>query len=110
MISALEPGLVRIGNQDLRSSFVVSPTHLIDAWPPRDLASLVANHLDIVLGMEPELILLGTGARLAFPSAEIFAHVTSRGVGFEVMDNAAACRTYNVLVHEQRAVALAVLQ
>ena len=59
--------------------------------------------------MEPELIVLGSGARQIFPPLAFGATFSPRGVGFEVMDTGAACRTYNVLVGEQRRVVAVLL-
>ena len=61
------------------------------------------------LALGPEILVLGTGARHVFPPPATHTHVLSRGVGFEVMDTAAACRTYNVLVQERRRVVAALI-
>ena len=62
-----------------------------------------------MLSLEPEIVILGTGERQVFPEPSLFAAVAGRGVGLEVMDNGAACRTYNVLLAEGRRVALAII-
>ena len=54
-------------------------------------------------------MLLGTGSRQRFPSSDLFGIVTGAGIGLEVMDTAAACRTYNILVSEGRMVAAALI-
>ena len=55
-------------------------------------------------------MLLGTGATLVWPDEDLMAALAARGVGLEIMSTAAACRTYNVLVHERRRVVAASVQ
>jgi len=101
-IRAVQPGRIRVADSELTASFLISPDRLVPEWPPRALEELRDEHLEQVLELEPEVVLLGTGDRIVFPEARIFAMFQSRGIGFEVMDTAAACRTYNVLVSEER--------
>jgi uncharacterized protein len=53
--------------------------------------------------------LLGTGPRQQFPEAKIFGLFGEQGIGLEVMDNGALCRTFNILVAEDRAVTAAII-
>ena len=62
-----------------------------------------------MLALQPALVLLGTGTRLRFPSAAVMATLLTRGIGIEVMDSAAAARTFNVLATEGRRVVAAFL-
>lgn len=94
----------RVNDRVLRSSFILSPDQLIEAWPPRDSGGLVPDDLEPLLAMRPELILLGTGERQVFPSTAVMAACLTRGIGIEVMANAAAARTFNVLAGESRRV------
>jgi len=55
-----------------------------------------------MLELDPELVLLGTGDRMQFPPQSITQPLMQQSVGLEVMNTAAACRTYNVLAHEGR--------
>jgi len=73
------------------------------------VADLDANHVTHLLALEPELVLVGTGARQIFPDPAFGAAFLRAGVGFEVMDTGAACRTFNVLVNEHRRVAAVLL-
>ena len=77
---------------------------LLRKLSPADVAALESRHLDRVLALAPEIILLGTGSRLVFPPRELMLRVQARGVGMEVMDTGAACRTFNVLLAEDRVV------
>lgn len=94
----------RVNERWLTASFVISPDHLIEDWDASDAKSLQPGDLDALLALEPEVILLGTGERQVFPEAITVAACLSRGVGLEVMTNAAAARTFNVLAAEERRV------
>jgi uncharacterized protein len=108
-VTARGPGEVRIGTRLFRQSVVVSAEAILDDWPVRDAAAFIDSAVEAVLGLGPEIIILGTGERQVFPEPRVFATVSARGVGLEVMDNGAACRTYNVLLAEGRRVALALI-
>jgi len=97
------------GKACLTRSFVITSQDLSSDWSPESLEELEAEHLTALLAYEPELILLGTGASLRFPSGETMARVQEAGVGLEVMDTAAACRTFNILVSEDRRVVAALM-
>lgn len=108
VILAYAPGEVTLRGQVLRASAIVTPERIVE-WPVTALADLTPAALDHVLALEPEIVLLATGVVQRFPEPEAYAHVNSRGVGFEVMEIGAACRTYNLLVADARRVALALL-
>ena len=98
---------IRIGEQRLQGSCIVSADSLIAEWAPRTFAELAPEHLEPILALKPELVLLGTGPSQHFPPAVIRGAFASRGVGLEVMDLGAACRTFNILVQEERQAAAA---
>lgn len=104
VVRAYRPGSVSIGEHTVSQSCLFNANQLLADWPPRAVAELSVAHFDTAFAWEPELILLGTGARQEFPSREIYAAILARRIGFEVMDTGAACRTYNVLVGENRRV------
>jgi uncharacterized protein len=107
-VTARAPGEVRIGDRVLRCSFVVSAELLDDAWPVHRVED-IASSLEALLCLGADILILGTGETQQFPDPTVFAAVAARGIGFEVMDNGAACRTYNVLLAEGRRVALALI-
>jgi uncharacterized protein len=86
-------------------SFVIAPDTLVEDWPVTDARAMVPGDLDPLLALAPELLVLGTGADQAFPPAAVLAACLQRGIGIEVMTNAAAARTYSVLAGEGRRVA-----
>jgi uncharacterized protein len=97
------------GPVDIQASFVMLPTRLIQGWEPCRLEDLCAVHLEGLRELSPEVLLLGTGKTLRFPAPQVTRGLLEYGIGVEVMDNAAACRTYNFLVAEGRKVAVAIL-
>jgi uncharacterized protein len=108
-VRAYAAGEIRVGETVLRRSCVLSADRLITDWRPQTFAELTLADLDAVLALDPEIVVLGTGSRQRFPEPALLASVYARGVGCEVMDLGAACRTYNVLVSEDRKVVAALL-
>jgi uncharacterized protein len=98
---------IRVGEQSIRSSCIITAESLVADWPPATLDELTLTHLEPIFELRPELVLLGTGAQQRFASAPIRAAFASKGIGVESMDLGAACRTFNVLVQEERRVAAA---
>ena len=98
-----------VNERTLHHSFCVAPDALVEDWPWRDATTLPPEALEPLLALQPELIVLGTGATQAFPPAATLATALRRGVGLEAMTNAAAARTYSVLAGEGRRVVAAFL-
>ena len=95
---------VTLIDRELGSSFLLAPDRVVEQWPVTQAGVLDANHVEAVLALQPELVILGTGTRQVFPAAAFMAGFLRHNVGIEVMDNAAAARTYNLLAGEGRRV------
>lgn len=95
--------------QTLTSSFVITPSQLLTDWPPQNVSALAAAHFTAILDAAPEVLLLGSGTRLTWPPPQLLTPLIEAGVGVEVMDSGAACRTYNILAADGRRVAAAIL-
>lgn len=91
-------------DRELSASFLLMPDRVVESWPVDSASALNAGHVGDFLALQPELVILGTGERQVFPAAEFMAGLLRKGVGIEVMDNAAAARTYNLLAGEGRRV------
>ena len=109
-ISSYGRGLFRTVGVEHRGSLLILP----EATLPWDVISAEGLSLDsfapiLRLGPSVGFVLLGTGARQIFPTPEIRAAFTSAGIGLEAMDTGAACRTYNVLLGEERVFAAALI-
>ena len=100
---------VRVSQQEFRRSLIVTPERLVSDWPPQTFGDLVEAQFEVIAGLEPEMVLLGTGSRQRFPRPSLVRSLVARSVGVEVMDTAAACRTYNIIMLEGRRVAAALL-
>ena len=98
-----------VNEQRLEASFLLAPNDLVTGWRPATVADLQPQDMDAVLAMQPALVLLGSGASLRFPAPAVMATCLTRGIGIEVMDNAAAARTFNGLATEGRRVVAAFL-
>lgn len=109
VISAFGPEGMTVNGQLLSGSAIVPHTGDVLAWPVNRLEDLTAEHFEAVARLAPEVVLLGSGARLRFARPELLRPLIERRIGVETMDTAAACRTYNILVSEGRAVVAALL-
>jgi uncharacterized protein len=103
------PGEVVVNQTRYTTSLVVTPQRIIADWPPQCFADLQAAHFEILAGLKPEVVVLGTGQRLRFPAPALTASLVNAGIGLEVMDTAAACRTYNILMGDGRLIAAAIM-
>ncbi len=108
-IKGYGPGWINVNDQEIRRSVIVTPDRLLTDWPPQTFADLEESHFQTLLELEPEIVLLGTGDRQRFPRSQLTRALLARGVGVEVMDSSAACRTYNIIMMEDRRVAAALL-
>jgi len=102
-------GYVMVNGARIERSVVVLPERLLPDWPPSTFDELAPEHFAALEGLGREIVLLGTGSQQRFPRPEILLPLLRAGVGVEVMDLQAACRTYNILMAEQRKVAAALL-
>ncbi len=109
VIQAYEDNSVQIDNKFYNTSLILSPQKLQSPWRPGSIESLSSEDFQPVLALNPEIVILGTGKKLVFPATEILLSVYQKGLGIEIMDTAAACRTYNILVSENRKVAAALI-
>ena len=107
LIRAYGGGELRINDDIYRETVIVTASTVLTLPEIRNMNDLGTFDPARIFALDPELVLLGTGPRQIFPAATFRAQYSSAGIGFEVMDTGAACRTFNVLAAEQRrAVAL----
>ena len=103
-IRAYGDGELRVNDTVYRGAVILSGTEILSEPDMRDLSEAVKIDPARILALGPEVILLGTGQRQIFPPPAFGAQFLQAGIGFEVMDTGAACRTFNVLAAEQRRV------
>ncbi len=107
LIRSYSPAGIRVADQLLTRTCIVTADRLISDFAPESFAELGPAHLAVLFELSPELVILGTGPTQRFAAAAVRAAFTARGIGLEAMELGAACRTYNVLVQEERRVAAA---
>lgn len=100
---------VRIGPDYYRNSLIITPETIIPNWPPTVPEHLTVEDLEMIIALQPELILVGTGSVLKFPPPFVLEGIANAGLGIDFMDSRAACRTYNVLFADGRRVAAGVM-
>jgi len=109
IIRSYSPGEIQLRDEVIRSNVIISGNRIIPDWQPSPIENLSITDFADVLELQPEIILLGTGSRQHFPDIGLLTELMQSGVAIEVMETAAACRTFNVLIGEQRAVVAALL-
>jgi uncharacterized protein len=109
VFSGYGEGYVAINQVRYERNLIVLPDHIIENWQVESVAQLKAAHFDCLLSFQPEIVLLGTGATLRFPDLQLMKAMVASGIGLEVMDTHATCRTYNILSAEGRRVAAALI-
>ena len=107
VIRAWEAGALRVGDEWLEGHVILTAERIIRDWCVTVPENLQLSDLEPAIALSPEIIIVGTGAQLTFPELGLMAALAEKRIGLEIMDTPAACRTYNVLVHEERRVAAA---
>lgn len=109
IIRAYEQGYITVNDESFTSSLVITQQRIIPDWIPQTFDAMEPGHLHQLTEMKPEIVLLGTGDQIQFPEPALQAIIMECGIGLEVMDTAAACRTYNILSAEGRNVMAALI-
>jgi uncharacterized protein len=102
VITAYDNSSISINGKPFSQSLIVTRSSLQENWDVSAIDLLQPDHINQVLLLNPELIIIGTGNKLIFPAVEIYANIIERGIGVDFMDTGAACRTYNILMSEGR--------
>lgn len=105
LVEGYAPGQIIIDGRTYCEGLILSPERIVTGWGPTDAADLSTAHLAALLELGPQLIVIGTGPRQVFPHPRALQSVLAQGIGVEIMDTGAACRTYNLLMAEGRRVA-----
>ncbi|TAN80871.1 MAG: hypothetical protein EPN14_05180 [Gallionella sp.] len=100
---------VMVNGERYERSIAVHAQAVRDDWNAAGFDQLSEAHFAWFLDLKPDVLLLGTGARQRFPHPRLYRALTDAGIALECMDTPAACRTYNILVAENRRVVAAIL-
>ena len=109
VVSGYGPGFIEINGERHGCALVVGPEHLDTNWMVSDADAIDADAMVALASLRAEIVLIGTGARQRFPAPAALRPLIEAGIGYEVMDTRAACRTYNILVAEDRKVLAALI-
>jgi uncharacterized protein len=100
---------VTVAKREYRHHLIITPEHLFEPWQAPGAAELGIADFDCLSRLELEVVLLGTGKNQIFPPPLLQVEFGRKGIGFEIMNTAAACRTFNILAGEGRKVAAALI-
>lgn len=109
VIRAWESGRIRIGERWVGGNVIVTPDEIVPDWAVANPHAIVAADLGPAIERRPEIIVLGTGDTMHTPDVELMAALAEHAIGLEIMSTPSACRTFNVLVHEERRVIAALI-
>jgi uncharacterized protein len=108
LVTAYGDDYVVVNGVRHEESVVLLPSRVVE-WGGHAFDKLTKEDFGFLGSLDAEIVLLGTGARQRFPHPRLTGALTQARIGLEVMDVQAACRTYNILVAEERRVAAALL-
>lgn len=100
---------VMVSRERFDTSIVVMASDVRSDWDAASFDALNEAHFEYFLALKPEVLLLGTGTQQRFPHPRLYRKLTNAGIGVECMTTPAACRTYNILVEEDRKVIAAII-
>ena len=109
LFSGYGPGFVAVNGLRYERCVVVSP-QAVTEWNVAGFDALTVAHFGFIEALKPEIVILGTGAAQRFPGRDLTRGLAAAGIGVEIMDSRAACRTYNILATEGRKVVAAILK
>ena len=109
VVTGTGPGWVRVGTVEYRANIILLPDAVIEGWAPAGFDTLRETDFAALLAHTPEMVLLGTGERQRFVHPSLLQSLSGARVGVDAMDTRAACRTFNILVAEDRRVAAALI-
>lgn len=109
IITGYGKGFISVNEVTYQQSLIITPEKLVTDWAASNPKDLTLKNLLQLKNWQPEIVIIGTGEKQIFLESEIMFWFSSQGMGFEVMDSAAACRTYSILMSENRTVVAALL-
>jgi uncharacterized protein len=102
-VSGYGPGFFRVGTHLLRGACLISP------WDAGPWGGFEDTAGPLTLVGRIDVLFVGTGAEIAHVPVAFRAAIEAAGMGVEVMNSPAACRTYNVILGEGRRIAVALI-
>ena len=102
-------GFIEVNKTPYSQALIVQPDGEVMVWPVEESLDLTEDHFSMISGLQPELVIIGTGKKQVFLNPKILQPLIMAKIGFEMMDSQAACRTYNILMGEGRKVLAAII-
>lgn len=102
-------GGITVAEDTYQTSLILSPETVDANWPVKTVEDVSEDALEPLLGLKPEVVIIGTGKAQRFLDPGLTMMFYRNGIGIEVMDTRAACRTFNILVMEERRVVAALM-
>lgn len=102
-------GFIEVNKTPYSQALIVQPDGEVMVWPVEESLDLTEDHFSMISGLQPELVIIGTGKKQVFLNPKILQPLIKAKIGFEMMDSQAACRTYNILMGEGRKALAAII-
>ncbi len=102
VITAYQPGCVFINDEPHTENLIISPEQVIIPWNTNSISDLSEESCEALISMQPEIVILGSGAKLQMPNPRILELFSRQHIGLETMNTHSACRTYGILIAESR--------
>jgi uncharacterized protein len=102
-------GYVQVNDKRFEQPVIVTPEQVLSDWSARSFDTLTEADFEHFLKFQPEVLLLGTGSQHRFAHPQLYRALTAAGIGVEFMSTPAACRTFNILMSEDRRVVAGIL-
>jgi len=107
LIQSYDDSRIKINNEFYQHNLIISKHKLITDWPAKSITELTTKDLQVIIDLQPQIIVFGTGTVQKFPSTEALAFFYQQKIGVEIMTTGAACRTFTLLMSEARNVVAA---
>ena len=107
-ITGIDSDHVVVQRKKINASYIIAPDALVE-WTVKDFTEITTEHIATIITLKPEVIILGTGDKHLIPDRTILKALVETGIGYEIMTTSAACRTYNILLAEDRRAVVALI-
>ncbi len=108
LITTINEKQIVVNDKSYTTSLIMTKNSLHEIGI-NSIANLSDEHIKQLLASNPEIVILGSGVEHEFPAVELLNPIALKNIGFEVMNNQSAARTYNILIAEERKAACLLL-
>ena len=108
-IKSYDDKSITIGSVNYQNSLIVRKDDIQTNWQVKSILELSEESIQPLLITNPEIIIIGHNQLNTIIPMPILAYLSKKRIGIESMSLGAACRTFNVLLNEQRSVVFGVV-